>query len=402
MTGTQISMVSLWGDEFAIVDNTEAIIKKAKTPKKVEPVPTEKLIKSKSVDIETKIEAIKTDVYKILGIYAEDTLVIKDYDSFKAYIDAILQNGIAAIDTETNNSLNTFDCKIMGLCLYTPGQKNAYIPVNHTDLSGEHRLPWQITEDQIREQLQRVVDAGVFEIFHNATFDIEVIQTTCGIRLKAAWDTMVGAQLLDENEHKSLKEQFKIHINPEQDKYSIEHLFKGMPYHIFDPELFALYAATDSYMTYKLFEYQRSEFRKHGMEDVYKLFREIEIPVIDAIVDMELTGTCIDIAYSNKMSIEYHKKSDEVQSRIDEELANLKPIIDKWRLSPEANIKTVPAYPTAGKEESAGLYLGMSEGEIKAEIAKKKKATKTVKSLNEKLADPTYLKNFQVNIKFVS
>lgn len=328
---------SLWGEEFSIKEDTQKIIEKVRKPKVVKDVPTEKLIKSKSVSIETKMEAIQKDVYSILGSYKDDTQVIKDIDSFKAYIDSAIRNGIIAIDTETNNSLNTFDCKIMGLCLYTPGQKNAYIPVNHTDMYGEAKLNWQITENQIKEQLQRILDNDVFEIYHNATFDIEVIKTTCGIKMRADWDTMVGAQLLDENEHKSLKEQYKLHINPEQDKYNIEKLFQGLPYNIFDPDLFALYAATDSYMTYKLFEYQRTEFRKPGMEDVYNLFQTIEIPIIDVIVDMELTGVEIDTDYAARMSKEYHKRSDEVQIRIDEELERLKPLINEWRLTPEAN-----------------------------------------------------------------
>lgn len=350
---------SLWGEEFSIKEETEEIIKKAKSPKKVKPASTEKLIKSKSVSIEDKLTAIREDVNHILGSYKDDTTTIKTMDEFKSYIDATIENGVIAIDTETNNSLNTFDCKIMGLCLYTPGQKNAYIPVNHTDVYETKRLDWQLTESQIRGQLQRILDANVFEVYHNATFDIEVIQTTCGIRMKADWDTMVGAQLLDENEHKSLKEQYKLHINPEQDKYNIENLFKGLHYNIFDPELFALYAATDPFMTYKLFLYQRELFRKPENKDVYKLFQDIEIPVIDVIVDMELTGTKIDLNYADLMSTEYHRKSDEVQTRIDAELEHLKPVIDRWRLTPEANV-----HPPAKSKSGIG------------------------KSKNEQLADP--------------
>ena len=339
-----MTLDSLWGEEFSIQEEeqTKQIIEKARKPKEIKPVSTEKLIKSKTVSIEDKLEAITNDVHNILGHYADDTQVIKDIDAFSKYIDAAIDNGVIAIDTETGDkdgygSLNTFDCNIMGLCLYTPGQKNAYVPVNHINRFTNEKLSWQITEEQIRVQLQRILDANVFEIYHNATFDIEVIKTTCGIKMKADWDTMVAAQLLNENEHKSLKEQFKIHINPEQDKYNIEHLFKGLPYSIFDPELFALYAATDSYITYKLFEYQRSEFRKPDMKDVYELFQTIEIPIIDVIVDMELTGVEIDTEYAKKLSSVYHNKLDEVQVRIDAELEHLAPLINQWRLTPEAN-----------------------------------------------------------------
>ncbi len=335
-----MEQVSLWGDEFNVNDEiaTKKILKKAKQPKVVKEVTTEKLLKSKKVSIEEKMAAIEADVNRILGAYKDSTVVIKNENDFKKYIDAAINNGNLAIDTETNNSLNTFDCKLMGLCLYTPNQKNAYIPVNHVDKDG-NRLTYQITEQMIKSQLSRC--DNVFKVFHNATFDIEVIKTTCGIKLKADWDTMSGAQVLNENELKSLKAQYKLHINPDQDKYDIEHLFKGLPYEIFDPELFALYAATDSYMTYKLYEYQKKEFEKPENKEIYELFKTIEVPILDVVVDMELEGIEVDLEYANKISAIYHGRSDEVQSRIDKELERLQPIISEWRLTPEANAKQV-------------------------------------------------------------
>lgn len=354
-----ITNVSLWGEEFVVKTaplNNKELLKKSKD-KKVVKQTTEKLIKSKKVSTEEKMRAIEEDVYRILGAYKDNTLTIKDYDSFVHYIDACIANGVMSIDTETGDengygSLNTFDCSLMGLCLYTPGQKNAYIPVSHVDGAGV-KLPWQITEDQIRIQLERCKD--VFKIFHNSTFDIEVIQTTCGVRLHSDWDTLVGAQMLDENEQKGLKIQYKLHINPDQDKYSIEHLFQGLPYSIFDPELFALYAATDAYETYQLYLYQKAELEKPGMEDVYKLFREIEIPILDVVVDMELTGVEVDLDYARKLSAMYRKKSDEVQVQIDAELGRLKPQIDVWRQTAGANATTVGKTGKEGKSKNQQL-----------------------------------------------
>ena len=340
---------SLWGDEFSLKeDDIKKILTKSKTKKVVKEVSIDKQLKSKKVSIEDKMALIEEDVNRILGSFKNDTLTIRDYNEFKSYIDKSIENGIIAVDTETNNTTNTFDCLLMGLCLYTPGLKNAYIPVNHVydyelgpkyELLSGKKLNNQITEQQIHDELQRLVDNNVKIIFHNAVFDIEVLQTTCNIRLKAYWDTMVAAQLINENELKGLKVQYKLHCNPEQDKYDIEHLFKGLPYAIFDPELFALYAATDSFETYEVYKYQLNIITNPDHKDVYKLFREIEIPVIDAIVNMELAGVEIDLDYAKKMSIEYHKRSDEVQSRIDAELNRLSTLIDNWKLTPEANNK---------------------------------------------------------------
>ena len=349
--------LSLWGEEFTIRDSedtTKKILKKIKQPKVIKEMTTEKLIKSKNVSIEDKLKAIEEEVNKILGQHKDSIVVIKDYNSLVKYFDAAVDNGIISIDTETNNSLNTFDCKIMGPCLYTPGQKWAYVPVNHTDLNG-NRLSWQVNEDQLKEQFQRLLNNQIFEVYHNATFDIEVIKTTCGVKLKADWDTMVGSQLLNENELKGLKAQYKLHIDPEHGKYDIEHLFKGLSYAIIDPDLFALYAATDAGMTYELYEYQRKEFKKPENKEIYDLFQNIEIPILDVVVDMELTGVEVDIDYAQRLSKVYHDKSDEVQEKIDLELARIKPIIDNWRQSDEANTPTIGKNGKEGKTPNQQL-----------------------------------------------
>lgn len=333
-------LVNLWGEELSFEETplqNKEILKKSKNKKEVKT--TVKQLKSKKVSTEEKMILIEEDVNRILGKFKENTETIETYKDFVKYIDGCISNKVISIDTETNNTLNTFDCKLMGLCLYTPSYKNAYIPVNHIDKITGEKLKDQVTEEQIKEQLSRLGDT--FKIFHNATFDIEVIKTTCDIKLKADWDTMVGAQLIDENEPKGLKAQYKLHIDPEQDKYDIEHLFKGLPYEIFDPKLFALYAATDAYETYKLYEYQKKFFERPENKDVYDLFKTIEIPILDVVVDMELRGIEVDLDYAKRLSKVYHEKSDEVQVRIDAELNRLKPIIDSWRSSKEANTPIV-------------------------------------------------------------
>jgi hypothetical protein len=61
------------------------------------------------------------------------------------YITGAIEYGALAVDTETNNSLDPVTCRLMGLCLYYPGSKQAYIPVNHINLETAERLPNQVT-----------------------------------------------------------------------------------------------------------------------------------------------------------------------------------------------------------------------------------------------------------------
>lgn len=92
-----------------------------------------------------KLAVIIPEVYRILGSYKDKTQVIRTVQELHEYVDASIRNGVIAIDTETNNSLEPVTCKLMGACIYTPGKHNAYVPVNHVDRQG-HKLQDQVTE----------------------------------------------------------------------------------------------------------------------------------------------------------------------------------------------------------------------------------------------------------------
>lgn len=332
-------IASLWGEEFDIPDSSSQVKKirqKVSSPKEPKVVKTvEQTLNSKSISIEERLRVITENVLRILGVYKENTVVIKTKSELIEYIDKAIENGIIAIDTETNNSLVPLTCKLMGPCIYTPGMKNAYIPLNHVDYKTGERLDWQLTEADIAEQFKRLTNTII--LMHNGKFDYQVIKCTTGVPLHIDWDTMIGARILNENEKAGLKEQYISKIDSSIEKYDIEHLFKNVEYAIVDPEIFALYAATDAFMTYKLYEWQKEQFEKPDHQKMYKLFLEIEVPVIIPIAEMELTGVMIDADYAERLARKYHKKIEAIDAKIFAELSKYDELIAKWRLTPEAN-----------------------------------------------------------------
>ena len=356
-------MKSLWGDEFVIEDSAKqakSLLKKIEKPKKTE----QQILKSKNTSIEDKLRIIYNNVNRILGVYKENTLVIKDKETLSNYIDKAIENNIIAIDTETNNSLDPLTCKLMGPCLYTPGMKNAYIPINHVNYKTGERLPWQLTEDDIYEQFSRLNNVTI--ITHNGKFDYEVLKCTTDWDMPVYWDTYIGARIINENERAGLKEQYIEKIDSSIEKYSIDHLF-DIEYALVDPDIFALYAATDSFMTYKLYELQKSIFEKPGNEKLYNLFMNVEMAVMPVVASMELTGINLDEEYCKRLSEKYNNKLAEVDKKIDAELNKLSDKMLQWRLTPEANFK-----PKSTKPNKNGEY-------------------KLQKSKNEQLKDPPEL-----------
>lgn len=350
---------SLWGDEFIIEPSpkkTKTILNKISSPKK----------KDSQLSLYETLDNIRRNVDRILGVYKENTEVISSRDRLHEYISAALENGIIAIDTETNNSLDPITCKLMGPCLYTPGQKNAYIPINHVDLHSGERLSWQLTEEDVREEFERLTNIKI--IMHNGKFDYQVIKCTTGVQLDIYWDTLIAVRILDENEKRAnLKQQYIDKIDPTIEKYSIEHLFEGVEYAIVSPELFALYAATDAYMTFKLYEWQKSNFEVNGDDRLLKLFLEVEMPIVVVAAEMELTGVEVDKEYAKRLSLKYHKKLDTVKKEIDVQLASYSDIIAEWRKTEDANF-----HPKSKKPDKNGEF-------------------KLMKSKNEQLKDPPEL-----------
>ena len=332
-----MSVSSLWGDDFSIIpekkQDVKKIVEKVNSPKKASV--TKRVKSSKQISVDDKLAEIKENVLKILGRYKSNTQVIRSREDLTKYIDSAIANGEIAIDTETNNSLDPLTCKLMGPCIYTPGQKNAYIPINHIDYKTGNLLENQLTESDVLEEFSRLDGTNI--ITHNGKFDYQVIKCTTGYQMKIFWDTMIGAKILDENERSAgLKQQYIEKIDPSIEKYSIDYLFEDVEYAIVDPDIFALYAATDSYMTFRLYEWQRERFLYAGNENLFSMFKDIEMPIVEVAAEMELSGVTVDAEYSKRLSNKYNKLLLDVDKEIAVELENYTDAVAKWSMTDDA------------------------------------------------------------------
>ena len=354
---------SLWGDEFQIPEKPKAkdIVKKIKKEKTQSVDPddkksAEKIVKSKKVSIQDKLKIINEEVIRVLGKQSDNIICIRDKETFHNYITKCINNNIIAIDTETNNSLDPVTCKLMGLCLYTKNEKQAYIPINHRNPDNQELLENQLTEKDVKEELERVILAKTYSILHNGKFDYEVLKCTCGVCINIDWDTMIGAKLLDENEQSAgLKQQYIQKIDNSQEKYSIDHLFNGVEYADVDPSIFAYYAATDSLMTYKLYEWQIAKFSLKDNSKLFNLAKTLEMPLVKVIAEMELAGMEVDMEYGKLLSNKFHNKLDDVDNKLSIELDKLKDKINTWRLTPEANAKSTKRNGEAGGKSKSEM-----------------------------------------------
>lgn len=269
-----------------------------------------------SMPLDERLKYIKSEVHKILGRYRGFVRVIRDEKELSDYIDRAIEVNYLSFDTETNNSLDPLTCKLMGLCLYIPNTKPVYVPMNHTKPGTDTLLENQISEEFVRKMFIRLKESGTKMVYHNGKFDIRVCYNTTGVYLPIWWDTMIASQLLDENVPAKLKYQFKLRVDPTIDSYNIEKLFTGLPYAWIDPDVFALYAAIDAYDTYKLQKNQQHMFEQEGMERLYKLFLDIEVPVVLVTSHMEDDGICLDLDFLKRLNSKYESKKEECLNRL--------------------------------------------------------------------------------------
>lgn len=281
-----------------------------------------------SMPLDDRLSFINSEVNKVLGRYKNFIKVITSREELDEYLALAVREDYLAFDTETNNSLDPLTCQLMGICCYIPNTKPVYIPIGHCTPGTTNLLPNQITLEDAKYFCSQLKEKNVKLVYHNGKFDIRVIYNTLGIYLPIWWDTMIAAQMLDENELARLKYQYRVHIDPTVDSYNIEKLFTGLPYAYINPEVFALYAAIDSYDTSRLQRQQQRILEHDDMQKLYKLFLEIEVPIVSVCAEMEDIGISLDVDYVNKLDKKYKER---LQKYSDELTAITKPYEEKIR-----------------------------------------------------------------------
>ena len=276
-----------------------------------------------------RINTARALTEKNLGKYKDDYICIQDESVLITYFNHIIDYGVVAIDTETTGLDPILDT-IVGISVYTPGMKPAYIPINHksyvTGIKIENQLPIAL----IQEQLNRLREHNTKIIMFNAPFDIRVIRNQTGSRLTCFWDCYVGARLLNENEDSNaLKLLHQKYCTDGQDTASkFADLFKGISFDLVPINIAYLYAAHDAKITFELFGFQEPYLNpdspicvERGLEDVARVFFDIEMPIVAVVADMEDTGVAFDMSLADELHIKYkaelENKLKEVYSSID-------------------------------------------------------------------------------------
>ena len=296
----------------ANIDNILAKVATEETPK----------IKLKGTSLLSKIEMIRQTVEKNLGSEKGNYLLIDNDSDWLDYCKNVIKDGICAIDTETN-SLDVHKCSLVGVCIYSPSQKPAYIPCGHISPITEQRLANQVSIEAISKGLARIEQAGVFQIYHNAYYDKCVIYCTTNNLMTVGDDTLIMSQLLNENESHSLKYLYNKYCEEsEAEVHVYRDLFGAIPLSYLPPEIVFPYGARDSLMTYELHKFLKPflttgtpQCEAYSLEKVAKLYDAIEKPLISVLCDMKLRGINFDFERAQQLKEKYTRLKKEAEEQ---------------------------------------------------------------------------------------
>ena len=238
------------------------------------------------------------------------------------------------LDVETTG-LDVYNDILVGICLYNPDLPSFYVPFNHTDLQNK-RVEGQMTEEECKAVMLPYLANGSLKcINHNIKFDDKVVTFQWGQRIANVWwDTNIAGWVLNENEKHGLKPMYNKYIlNGEGSDEDFGDLFEGIPCNYIPIDIFAIYGANDGFKTWALYQFQKKYLREnHPRADyrkLYHVFRDIEMPLIDVCMDMELRGVEIREDYAKELSVKFNAEMAEKEKLCDEYVAKFDKFIEE-------------------------------------------------------------------------
>ena len=202
-----------------------------------------------------KVQLAKTQSQVVYADKLDKLELVTTEERLAEFSKMVIKNGVISVDTETNG-LDRIDGKVAGICLYTPGEKGIYIPIEHYSYMTNNLLNINMDRNIIKEYLNKWTELGVKYILHNSKFDMHVIKHMIGAKIVPYWDTMIAGYLLNENEPHGLKllyQKYIVGADEDAKVASFNSLFNGIEFNKIPPDVGYMYAGFDAIMTYELY-----------------------------------------------------------------------------------------------------------------------------------------------------
>ena len=217
-----------------------------------------------------------------------DFITILSIDQLDNLINLVKQRKLVAIDTETTGLNPMIRNSGIGISFCVQEGTAYYLPFGH-------KIVPQLSQDYVVKALQPIfADEQIKKIFHNAKFDLEVLQGI-GIETKGnIYDTMIAANLITKEWQRNGLKYLSEHYLGEP-MLSYQEVVKDNKYKNFSYvplDLATRYAAADAHQTFRLKPILDKELKQ---EKLVELYESIEEPLMKVLYEMEVEGISIDV-----------------------------------------------------------------------------------------------------------
>ncbi|MCH8207928.1 MAG: DNA polymerase I [Nitrospinae bacterium] len=247
-----------------------------------------------------KVSALKSSYKTIL-----------DKKSFDTLIQDLKKAGEFALDLETT-SKHPVHAAIVGISFSFKDNEACYIPLAHRYLGVPEQLDKKMALSKLKPLLE---DPKLKKYGQNIKYDLIVFRNE-GIRLEGIdFDTMLASYVLDPSRRghslDNLATEFLRRKTISYKEVAGTGL-KEIGFDEVDVERATEYAAEDSDVTWLLMK----KFRPKLKGETLALFREVEIPLIEVLAEMELAGVLLDVKHLAKLATSVEKDLKKLETQI--------------------------------------------------------------------------------------
>jgi DNA polymerase-1 len=224
-------------------------------------------------------------------------------------LQALMKQKSVCFDTETTG-LDPLTAELVGIAFSWQAHTGFYLPL------AEDRLACQTTLEFFRPFFE---SSEIEKIAHNLKYDLKVL-LQYGIDVKGpTFDTMIAHYLINPDMRHNMDVLAETYLGYQPQ--SITELIgkkgpkqRSMREVPLDQQ--KEYAVEDADITFQLKTHFTKELQNSHLE---KLFRDIEIPLVSVLADMEREGIRVDVDYLQKLSDEFGTEAQHLEERIYEQ-----------------------------------------------------------------------------------
>ena len=231
---------------------------------------------------------------------------IESFEELKLLVEKMMKQEIVAFDTETEG-LNALETDIVGISFSWQKGIGYYLPIKYN--KSVHEKSFEILKPFFES-------TEIIKVGHNIKFDIQVLQKYNVKVSSPIYDTMVAHYLINPDMRHNLDTLSESYLN--YSPISIESLIgkKGknqISMRDVSIDKITDYASEDADITLQL----KSIFDKEiEVNNLSKIFYDIEIPMINVLSEMETEGIKIDTSYLEKLDKEFEEDLEKLKKEI--------------------------------------------------------------------------------------